>query len=237
MIAIPATDLRDRACVQLVGGSYEAEKIRLEDPVQVARRWEEAGFTRLHVIDLDAATGRGTNSAVVSEIMHSSGLEVQVGGGVRDAERVEELVRDGARRVITGTRAIEDPDWLAELASDWPDRIIVAADVRGRRVATRGWGKLSDRHVLDVIGELNELPLAGVMVTAVHREGQMLGADLALVEDVVEECTHPVIASGGVATIGDLRALADRGAAAVVIGMALYTGALDPRTVAEEFCE
>ena len=113
----------------------------------------------------------------------------------------------------------------------------MAADVRDRRVVTRGWGKTSSRYILDVVSELGELPLAGVMVTAVHKEGQMMGTDLPLMEDVVEESAFPVYASGGVATIGDLRALEDRGVAAVIIGMALYTGAIDARAVADEFSE
>jgi len=237
MIAIPAVDLRDGACVQLVGGSYDAERVRLDDPSGVARRWEFEGFKRLHIVDLDAATGRGDNTEVVREILQATSLETQVGGGVRDLNRVEALLRDGAQHVIVGTRAIEDPDWLGEIANTYPNTIIVAADVRDRRVLVRGWEERSARHISDVVSELNAFPLAGLLVTAVHKEGQMLGTDLPLMEDVVEESDFPIYASGGVGSIGDLRALDDRGVAAVVIGMALYTGAIDPRVVAEEFGE
>lgn len=237
MIAIPAIDLREGACVQLVGGAYDAEQVRLDDPLAVARRWERAGFSRLHVVDLDAATGRGANDALVREILRATSLETQVGGGVRTDDRVESLLDDGAQRVIVGTRGMEDRRWLEELVEQWPATVIVAADVRERRVATRGWERVSDRHVLDFIDELNDLPLAGVMVTAVHKEGRLEGTDLPLMEDVAEASVHPLIASGGVATLGDLRALADRGVAATVIGMALYTGALDADAVAEEFCD
>jgi phosphoribosylformimino-5-aminoimidazole carboxamide ribotide isomerase len=235
MIAIPAIDLREGACVQLVGGEYDAEQVRLDDPAEVARHWEREGFTRLHIVDLDAATGRGNNEEAVREVLRATDLETQVGGGVRSMERIEALLRDGARRVVLGTRAIEDAEWLAEMASDFPGTLIVAADVRDRRVVTRGWGKTTNRHVLDLVAELNQLPLAGVMVTAVHREGLMQGTDLPLMEDVVDESDHPVCASGGIGSLGDLRALEDRGVAAVVIGMALYTGALVPHVVAEEF--
>lgn len=235
MIAIPAIDIRGGACVQLVGGSYDAERVRLEDPAGVARQWEYAGFRQLHVVDLDAATGRGDNARTVREVLSATAMDVQVGGGVRDADRIEALLRDGARRVVVGTRGIEDPDWLDEIATTFPDTVLLATDVRDRRVVTRGWGELSSRYVLDVIQELNALPLAGVLVTAVHKEGQMLGADLPLMEDVVEESECPVFASGGVGTMGDLRALEDRGVAGVIVGMALYTGAIDPRAVAEEF--
>jgi phosphoribosylformimino-5-aminoimidazole carboxamide ribotide isomerase len=237
MIAIPAVDIREGACVQLVGGSYDAERVRLDDPAGVATQWEFAGFKQLHVVDLDAATRRGENAATVRAVLQATSMETQVGGGVREADQIEALLHDGARRVVVGTRGIEDSDWLAETAHAFPDTIILAADVRDRRVVTRGWGHASSRHVSDVVSELNGLPLAGLMVTAVHKEGQMQGADLQLMEDIVEECDLFVYASGGVGTMGDLRALEDRGVGAVIIGMALYTGAIDPRAVAEEFAE
>jgi phosphoribosylformimino-5-aminoimidazole carboxamide ribotide isomerase len=237
MIAIPAVDLRDGACVQLVGGSYDEERIRLDNPPDVAKKWEYAGFKRLHVVDLDAATGRGDNSAVVRDVLRATSLTTQVGGGVRDERRVETLLSDGAEFVIVGTRAIEDQEWLNETSNAYPGRIIVAADVRDRRVVVRGWGEGSGRHIDDLVTELNAFPLAGLLVTAVHKEGQMQGTDLPLMEDVAEASDFPLYASGGIGTIGDLRALEDRGVAAVVIGMALYTGAIDPRAVAEEFSE
>ena len=237
MIAIPAIDIREGACVQLVGGSYDAEQVRLDDPPGVAHKWEFAGFHCLHVVDLDAATGRGTNAEMIREVLRATSMEAQVGGGVRDEERIESLLRDGAQRVVLGTKAVENANWLGDMAEAFPGRLIVAADVRDRHVVTRGWTRTSDRYVLDLIEELNALPLAGVMVTAVHKEGLMEGTDLSLMEDVVEESEHPVCASGGIGTIGDLRALEDRGVASVVIGMALYTGAIDPGMVAEEFAE
>lgn len=235
MIAIPAVDLREGACVQLVGGEYNNEQIRLNDPPQVARDWEEAGFRHLHIVDLDAATERGNNNRVIQEILNSSSLDIQVGGGVRSEERIQLLLEEGASRVIVGTRAIEEPDWIAEMAEKFPNTIVVAADVRERRVVTRGWGKTSSRLILDVIEELNSIPLSGIMVTAVHKEGQLLGTDLPLVEDVVETSAFPVYASGGVSSLEDLRALEHRGVYAAVIGMALYTEAIDARATAAEF--
>lgn len=237
MIAIPAIDIREGACVQLVGGSYDAQQLSLDDPSAVARRWDFAGFRRVHVVDLDAATGRGSNDHTIRDILRATSMEAQVGGGVRSERQIEALVRDGAQRVVLGTRAIESPHWLAEMAELFPDLLVVAADVRERHVVTHGWSSVTDRYVLDLVESFNDVPLAGVLVTAVHREGLMEGTDLALMEEVVELSAHPVCASGGVATIGDLRALEDRGLASVVIGMALYTGALDAPTVAEEFAE
>jgi phosphoribosylformimino-5-aminoimidazole carboxamide ribotide isomerase len=235
MIVIPAIDLREGACVQLVGGAYEQEQVRLEDPVAVARDWARLGFQYLHVVDLDAATGRGSNAGVVEEILRDGQLVVQVGGGVRSEARVEALLELGAARVVVGTRAIEEPDWLAELAERHPGVLVVAADVKGRRVVTRGWEHTLPRDVSDVLEELNALPLAGVMVTAVHREGQLQGPDYFLVEDAVEASLHPLLASGGVSGMRDLRELDERGVSGAIVGMALYTGALDARQTAAEF--
>jgi phosphoribosylformimino-5-aminoimidazole carboxamide ribotide isomerase len=236
MLVIPAVDLRGGACVQLVGGEYDAERVRLDDPLGVAREWARVGFRRLHVVDLDAATGRGSNAHVVEEIVRYGNFdEVQVGGGVRDDDAVERILGLGARAVVVGTRGLEDPEWLAEVAARWPGQIVLAADVRERRVVTRGWAHTLPRNVVDVVEELDGVPLAALLVTAVHREGQMQGTDLPLMEDVAELSRAPVYASGGVSTVHDLRALADRGVYAAVIGMALYTGALDGRSVAEEF--
>lgn len=235
MIAIPAVDLREGACVQLVGGSYTQERVRRNDPLDVVRGWSTHGFRRLHVVDLDAATGRGHNRAIVRSILSDGSVPVQVGGGVRDLDRLEELLDEGAEWVILGTKAIEEPDWLADVAAMHPDRVIVAADVRERRVVTHGWARTLPEHIDDVVDELNALPLAGLLVTAVHREGQLQGTDLPLMEDVAEASRFPVYAAGGVSSLDDLRALEHRGVAGAVIGMALYTGAIDPRALAGEF--
>jgi phosphoribosylformimino-5-aminoimidazole carboxamide ribotide isomerase len=237
MIAIPAVDLRGGACVQLVGGSYAHERVRLENPAEVARSWTRYGFRRIHVVDLDAATGRGANDAAVRQILRDGSAEVQVGGGIREGDQIADLLADGASCVVVGTRALEEPEWLAEVADEFPGQVIVAADVRDRRVVTRGWARTLPADILDTVDELHGIPLAGLLVTAVHREGQMQGVDLPLMEDVAEASHVPVFASGGVASVRDLRALAHRGVAGVVIGMALYTGALDPHAVAWEFGE
>lgn len=235
MIAIPAVDLREGACVQLVGGDYAVERVRLADPVNVAAGWRDRGFSHLHVVDLDAALGRGDNSGIVTAILTLPGLAVTVGGGVRAAEQIARLIEAGADRVVVGTRAIEDPDWLEQVAAQFPGHLVVAADVRERQVVTRGWASGSGREIGDVLDRLGTLPLAGVLVTAVHQEGRLAGPDLALVADCLAGTTLPIIASGGITTMEDLRALDQAGAAAAVLGMALYTGTLDPDTVAREF--
>jgi phosphoribosylformimino-5-aminoimidazole carboxamide ribotide isomerase len=235
MIVIPAVDLRDGCCVQLVGGSFEKEMVRLDDPVDVARKWESDGFKILHVVDLDAAMRTGSNSDVVASILRSVSCEVQIGGGIREEQQVEDLLRDGATRVIIGTRAIEEPSWLGDITDRFPGSVVVAADTKERTLVTRGWTRTSSRNVVDLVQELNEFALAGVLVTAVHREGKLEGPDLRLMEDVVAVSSHPVFSSGGIRGMNDLHALEDEGVAAAVVGMAIYTGMLDPRAAAEEF--
>jgi phosphoribosylformimino-5-aminoimidazole carboxamide ribotide isomerase len=237
MIVIPALDLRDGLCIQQTGDSYSRERVRLENPLEVARAWVRLGFRRLHVIDLDAATGRGSNEEIVRDILDDVPADVQVGGGVRSGDTIERLLGEGATRVVVGRRALEEPEWLAGTASAFAGQLIVAADVRDRQAVTRGPARPLARNILDVVEELNDLPLGGLLVTAVHREGQLSGADLFLMEDLAEASQHQVLASGGVATMNDLRALADRGIAGVVLGQPLYAGALDTRAVAEEFSE
>ena len=227
MLVIPGLDLREGTCVQLVGGSYADERVRIDEPLLVARRWARAGFERLHVVDLDAATGRGSNAALIRRLLAERGLEVQVGGGVRSEEEIRGLLDLGARYVIVGTRAIEEPAWLAAAAVEFPARLIVAADVRGRRVTTRGWERVIDRDVLEVAAALDPLPLAGVLVTAVDREGRLAGPDLDLMGRVLERLRLPLYAAGGIGTIDELRSLAELGCHAAILGMALYAGALD----------
>jgi len=244
VIVIPALDIREGACVQLVGGHYDAERLRIDDPIGVARRFAESGFERLHLVDLDAATERGDNAATLEAILadqreHAAhgapSLEVQAGGGVRDAARIEALIAAGAARVVVGTRAVEDPGWLAATAKAFPGRLIAACDVRGRMALTHGWERTSAREAGEVIATFAPLPLAGVLVTAVHKEGRLAGTDQSLMADLAARSPHPLIASGGIVTLEDLRSLAAAGIAAAVVGTALYTGALDPRALIEEF--
>ncbi len=255
MQVIPAIDLRDGACVQLVGGSYADERVRIANPLAVAENWARLGFGRMHLVDLDAATGRGSNREIVKAILAMSAvkskspaaagvgggdgsgpsLEMQCGGGVRNLPTIAELLAAGASEVVLGTRAIEDRLWLDDVVLRYPDRIIVAADTRERQLVTRGWSETSRLTVTDFVDDLSSLRLAGILVTAVDREGRMEGPDLALMEEIALRSKVPLQASGGVRSVDDLRALADVGVSATIIGMALYTGMLDPQTIIEEF--
>lgn len=235
MIAYAAIDVRGGRVVQLVGGRPEDERINLPDPVGVAAGWVGAGFRWLHVVDLDAALGSGSNRAVIERIVTEAAVPVQVGGGIRDDESARTLIAAGAARIVTGTRAIEDEAWLSELAGRYPGRVVVAADVRGERVVLRGWSAESAQRPLDFLSRLDSLPLAAVLVTDVGREGSMRGADVARFAMLTGATRHPLIAAGGISSVEDLRTLSRAGAAGAVLGMALYTGAVNPTAIAKEF--
>ena len=235
MRVYPAIDLQGGACVQWVGGVKDAEKIRLPDPLEVARRWKTAGFKVLHVVDLDATLGTGSNAGVIASIVKDSGLEAEVGGGVRDVDGIQRLLDLGAGKVIVGTRALEDPRWLEEMAFQFPGKLVLAADARGRQVVTRGWTRTLTQDVGALIAGVDPLPLAAILVTAVHVEGREGGTDLSLMSELVETTSHPLHASGGIASIEELRTLASVGVAAAVLGMSLYTGKIDAKAAAREF--
>lgn len=232
MIAIPAVDLKAGRCVQLVGGRPEDERISLPDPVEVARGWWALGFGALHVVDLDAALGSGDNVAVLREVASATPAVTQAGGGVRDDARADVLLASGVDRVVVGTRAVADPDWLAALASRHPERVVVAADTRDSYVVTQGWTERSGFTVADFLQRLEGLPLAGVLATDVGKEGRMQGMDRLAVARTLRWSTHPVTISGGVTTEDDIAWLEEAGAYGAVLGMALYTGTLDAERVA-----
>jgi phosphoribosylformimino-5-aminoimidazole carboxamide ribotide isomerase len=242
MLAIPAIDLSNGHAVRMAGDGGHTQRVDIGDPRDIARRWIGHGFQRLHVVDLDAASGRGSNPGLVRDLLQDGTVPIQVGGGISTSDAVDGLFEDGARWVVVGTRALEDSDWLVGLADANPGAVIVALDVRERRVLAnnaREWTRVLPRDVLDVIEDLARanLALGGLLVTSAGRAGQFTGTDLPLMEDIAEASAWPVFVAGGIATMGDLRALEGRGVAGAVIGMALYTGAIDPRAVADEFAQ
>lgn len=226
MRVLPAIDLMDGHVVQLIGGDPDRRAIDEEDPVGRARGFVGQGARGLHVVDLDAALERGGNRPMVRRVLDAVDVPVQVGGGVRTTEDVEEILDAGAASVVVGTRALRDPAWLAELAKAHAGRIIVALDARHGEVVVRGWQEGTGRDVADAARELDGIPLAGILCTAVHVEGRMKGMDGATLERLVAATDHPVIASGGISSTADIRHLAEAGCDACVVGMAVYTDRL-----------
>jgi phosphoribosylformimino-5-aminoimidazole carboxamide ribotide isomerase len=236
MIAYAAIDLREGRVVQLIGGRPEQERLRLaDDPVAVAVRFASLGFRALHVVDLDGALDSGSNHDEARRILAAVDIPVQIGGGIRTDQDIDAWLDAGAARVIVGTRAISDPDWLAAAAARHPGRVVAAADLRGEMVVSHGWQRDSGVPVGDFLPLLASLPLAGLLVTDVGREGSLGGVDAALFRRVAGATPLPLIAAGGIGSIEDLRSLAAAGIPAAVVGTALYTGAVDPGAVAEEF--
>lgn len=226
----PAIDLRGGRCVRLYQGDYGRETVYGADPVAVARSYQEAGAHWIHVVDLDAArTGLPENRAAVAAIVgavHPS-LSVQSGGGVRDRAAAEALAEAGVTRIVLGTAVLDKPALVAELAREM--QVAVGLDVRGREVAVRGWTEGSGRDVLEVLASVEDAGVAAVVVTQIARDGTLAGPDLEVLALVLEATDLPVIASGGVGSLDDLRALAaltvgGRRLAGAVVGRALYEG-------------
>jgi phosphoribosylformimino-5-aminoimidazole carboxamide ribotide isomerase len=225
-----AVDVRGGEAVQLVGGRPDAERIRIPDPAAVARQWLERGFRHIHVVDLDAALGQGDNAPAVAAIAAEvrGRAVLQVGGGIRDDAAVAGALELGADRVVVGTRGVEDPEWLRSAAATHPGRIVLAADVKGGIVLSRGWTEATDLEAVAFLQRLDALPLAAILVTDVDREGREEGGDAALFGRLVGATRHPLLAAGGITTARDLANLTAAGVAGAVLGMALYSGRIDP---------
>jgi phosphoribosylformimino-5-aminoimidazole carboxamide ribotide isomerase len=235
----PAIDLRAGRCVRLVQGDYGRETVYSDDPVAVARSFEAAGAPWIHVVDLDAArTGRPENREVVAEVAAAVSVPVQTGGGVRDRAAVDGLLEAGVARVVIGTAAVENPDMVAEAAAAHPGRVAVGLDHRraggGREVAVRGWTAGSGRQLLDVVAELAGAGVAAFVVTDIDRDGVLEGPDRDALAAVLAATTADVIASGGVSSAADLRALAavevgGHRLAGAIVGTAIYEGRISLR--------
>jgi phosphoribosylformimino-5-aminoimidazole carboxamide ribotide isomerase len=230
MIVIPAVDVREGRCVRLRQGQADAETVFGDDPVAVAVRWAAVGAARLHVVDLDGAFAGAPRQAALVEKMIAAvaPLPVSVGGGLRDEAAIAAILAAGARWAVVGTRAALDPRFLQAIGRRWPDRIIVAVDGRGGRVAVKGWTEESAEAVVDVARRARAAGAAAVLYTDVGRDGTGLGPNVADTGALASAVDVPVLASGGVASLADLRALAAiPGVAGAVVGRALYTGAID----------
>jgi phosphoribosylformimino-5-aminoimidazole carboxamide ribotide isomerase len=232
VIAAPAVDLKGGRCVQLVGGRPEDERVSLPDPLAVARDWAARGFETLHVVDLDAALGSGDNADVVRRLVEADSAEIQVGGGIRDDARADALLAAGVERIVVGTRALDDPAWLAALTRRWPARIVLALDTRDGLVLRKGWTEATALRIEEHLTTLSDLPLAGILSTDVGREGRLAGIDRQACRRVIDASRHPVWISGGVTTVDEIAWLEQAGAWGVVLGMAVYTGAIDTEAVA-----
>ncbi|MGH2597226.1 MAG: 1-(5-phosphoribosyl)-5-[(5-phosphoribosylamino)methylideneamino]imidazole-4-carboxamide isomerase [Actinomycetota bacterium] len=221
MIVIPAIDLRRGRAVRLVRGDPHEETAYADDPVEVAERFQEEGARRLHVVDLDAALEEGSNTEVVKAICHAVAIPVQVGGGIRSLGSIGEVLEQGAARAILGTAAATDPAFVARAVEEYAEHVVVALDVRGGHLMTRGWTE-GGPVLEEILPALNEAGAPRYLVTAIARDGTLEGPDLALYGRMLKLTDRPVIASGGVRDADDVWAVRDLGCEAVVTGKALY---------------
>lgn len=228
MIIIPAVDMLDHRVVQLVGGVRGSELFSLPDPLEVARDWVEKGAPMLHLIDLDGAFDKGDNLDIIAAIANEMPVPVQAGGGMSDEKKIDRLLDAGVSRVIVGSRAMREPGWLAELSASRPGRIVLAMDTKGGRIAVKGWQESSPLSLEEMFALIEDVPLAAVLNTNVDVEGRGAGIDREAAGSFIDGCPHPVIASGGISTLEDVRFLSEKGAEGAVVGVCVYDGSLRP---------
>lgn len=228
MIIIPAVDMLDGQVVQLVGGELGSEQLKLPNPFETAMSWVSKGAVYLHLVDLDAAFGKGDNIESIKKIVKDSGVPAEAGGGIRSTETVDRLIEIGVDRVVVGTKAVTEPEWLTEIALKYPGKIALAMDTRGDKIAVKGWQESAEMSVKDMFDIIEDLPLAAVLNTNVDVEGLKEGIDERQARNFISACPHKVIASGGVTVTEDAEILKDLGAYAAVVGLALYTDEIRP---------
>lgn len=223
----PAIDLRGGRCVRLRQGDYEQETVFSTDPAAMATRWVEDGATFLHIVDLDGAKeGQPVNGPSVHAITQAAGVPCQLGGGLRTREHVAAALAWGVSRVVIGTKALQSPEWLADVANEFPHQVVLGIDAKDGRVATQGWLQVSDVSAIDLARRFEHLPLAAIVYTDISRDGMLQGVNVAAMKEMTAATRLPVIASGGVTTLDDIRQLAAIPVAGCIVGRALYEGRL-----------
>ena len=230
MEVIPAIDLKEGRCVRLLQGDFDKETVFSTDPAAVARRWQEAGAPRIHVVDLQgAASGQAHNSEAVVRILEAVKIPIQLGGGVRNMDTLEDWLARGVQRVVLGTAAVEDPDFLAEACYRFGDAVIAGVDARDGKVAASGWTRTTEVDAISFIESLASLGAQRIVYTDIATDGMLKGPNLESVRQITSRTPLPIIASGGVSTIQNLLSLNTLGVEGAIVGRALYTGDLDLR--------
>ncbi len=229
MLIIPAIDLKDGQCVRLQQGRKDAVTIYSGDPSATAKKWESAGAKVLHVVDLDGAfTGSQKNYSRILEIRKSVDMDIEVGGGIRDISTVDRLVSAGINRVIIGTSAIEDIQFVTDACRRFPGRIFIGIDAKNGKVAVKGWEEVSSIDARELALRVETIGVSGIIYTDISRDGMLTGPNLPALQDMVKTVNIPVIASGGVANIEDIRNLLKiENLWGAITGKAIYAGSLD----------
>lgn len=235
MILFPAIDIRGGKCVRLIQGDYGQEVIYHDSPVDMAQEWQEQGAEYIHVVDLDGAkTGDSLNRQAIEAIAKAVGVPVQVGGGIRNMEIVDSHIANGVTRVIIGTAAIQDPEFLKEAVAKYGERIAVSIDARNGMVATDGWTETSDVKAVDLLQDLSEIGVKTVVYTDIMKDGMLQGPNFEELQTMNEASDIDIIASGGVSTEEDIGKLAAQNMYGAIIGKALYEGKLSLEKLLED---
>lgn len=232
MLLIPAIDLKDGKCVRLRQGRMEEDTVFSEDPVAMAERWVNAGAKRLHLVDLDGAfAGIPKNAGIIHDIVETyPDVPIQVGGGIRDEDTIQGYLDAGVKYVIIGTKAVSEPHFVSDICLEFPGHILIGLDAKNGKVAINGWSKLSNHDVIDLAKKFEEDGVEAIIYTDISRDGMMSGINVEATARLAAAIRIPVIASGGIASLDDIRALgevAGEGIIGAVTGRALYEGTLD----------
>jgi phosphoribosylformimino-5-aminoimidazole carboxamide ribotide isomerase len=245
MLLIPAIDLKEGKCVRLRQGRMEDDTVFSDDPVAVAGRWVEAGAKRLHLVDLDGAfAGRPKNAEIIHRIVEAyPDVPVQIGGGIRDEDTIQAYLEAGVQYVIIGTKAVSEPHFVRDISIEFPGHIIIGLDAKDGRVAIDGWSKLSRHDVVDLAKKFEANGVSAIIYTDISRDGMMQGVNVEATAKLARAVKIPIIASGGITNIDDIRALgevAHEGIMGAITGRAIYEGTLDfaeAQKLAESFAE
>ena len=234
MIIIPAVDIKGGKCVRLLQGRMDAETVFGEDPVAIARKWESAGASLIHVVDLDGAIQKSPqNLASIRKIVEQVKAPIQVGGGIRNEDTVQMYMDLGVSRTIIGTEAIRNPALIERLCKRYPGRIVVAIDARNGRVAIEGWTETTGVEAVTLAKQFEDVGVAAINFTDIHRDGMQTGPNIEETRRLAEAVCIPVVASGGVSSLEDIKnifSLKSSGVTGIIVGKALYSGSLDLKT-------
>ena len=234
MLVIPAIDLKEGKCVRLKQGRMDDDTVFSDDPVGMAGHWYDQGARRLHIVDLDGAiSGKPEHSEVIHQICQKyPDMDIQIGGGIRNEETIQAYLDQGVKQVIIGTRAVQEPQWIAEIAEKFPNTIIVGLDAKDGYLATHGWVDVASTKAIDLAKEFTNLPIYGIVYTDIARDGMLTGVNVEMTKAMADAVKKPVIASGGIASMDDIKNLIathDENSEifGAITGRAIYTGSLD----------